>query len=343
MNNRLSTSAADQENLAVTVVVPAYNAEGFIESTLKTIIVQQGVNFELIVVNDGSTDGTEEVARSVLDSSQNSATFSRIIRTENCGVSSARNMGLISARGEYVIFFDSDDLMSKDCLSSIYRKARETQADILAFGYDVVDFNGQTIRRFEDKYQYLCEPTDGRTVLLLMMKNKTWLWTGSVLYNKSFLRKHMLKYQPGATNGEDVEFTMKALYVAEKVAFEEQSLAKSVVRIRSASRINDYRHFHTVGSLRRLRRFLEAQGAQKEIMEMMDSNLIPRAYVGAIANLALGGFPSRKLINLMNVQIIGEQIRRYEGQSMKDKLVKVLLMHFPNLYFSYLRYKGKRL
>ncbi|HDP76673.1 MAG TPA: glycosyltransferase family 2 protein [Mesotoga infera] len=343
MNNRLSTSATAQESVAVTVVVPAYNAERFIERTLKTIIAQQGVNFELIVVNDGSTDSTEDVASSVLNSAQNSATFSRIIRIENSGVSSARNMGLISARGEYVIFFDSDDLMSEDCLSSVHKKAREMKADILAFGFDIVDWNGQIISRFEDRYQYLSKPTDGRTVLLLMMKNKTWLWTGSVLYNTLFLRNHMLKYQLGATNGEDVEFTMKALFVAEQVAFEEQSLARSVIRNHSASRTSDYRHFHTVGSLRRLRKFLEAQGAQEEIMEMMDNNLIPRAYVGAIANLALGGFPSKKLMNLMNVQIIREQIRRYEGQSMKDKLVKVLLIHFPNFYFSYLRYKGKNL
>ncbi|KUK78856.1 MAG: Glycosyl transferase [Mesotoga prima] len=136
---------------------------------------------------------------------------------------------------------------------------------------------------------------------------------------------------------------MKALFVAEKVVFKEQSLTKSVIRTSSASRIGDYRHFHTVGSLRRLRKFLEARGAQKEIMEMMDNNLIPRAYVGAIANLALGGFPTKRIMTLMNVQIISEQIRRYEGQSMKDKLVKVLLMHFPNFYFSYLRYKGKNL
>ena len=150
MNSRLSTSAATQENVAVTVVVPAYNAERFIERTLRTIIAQQGINFEVIVVNDGSTDSTEDFASSVLGSSQNSATFSRIIRIENSGVSSARNTGLISARGEYVIFFDSDDLMSEDCLSSVYRKARETQADVLAFGFDVVDWSGKIVRRFED-------------------------------------------------------------------------------------------------------------------------------------------------------------------------------------------------
>ena len=343
MNNRLSTSATAQESVAVTVVVPAYNAERYIEKTLKTIIAQQGVNFELIVVNDGSTDSTEDVASSVLGLSQNSATFSRIIRIENSGVSSARNTGLISARGEYIIFFDSDDLMSEDCLSSVYRKACETQADVLAFGFDVVDWSGRIVRRFEDRYEYLSKPTDGKTVLLLMMKNKTWLWTGSVLYKKSFLEEHTLKYQAGATNGEDVEFTMKALFVAEQVAFEEQSLAKSVIRSYSASRISDYRHFHTVGSLRRLRRFLEARGAQEDIMDILDNTLIPRAYVGAIANLALGGFSSKRLMNLINVQIISEQIRRYEGQSMKDKLVKVLLMHFPHFYFSYLRYKGKNL
>lgn len=65
-------------------------------------------------------------------------------------------MGLISARGEYVIFFDSDDLMSEDCLSSVYMKARDMHADVLAFGFDVVDWSGQIISRFAKTDTSIC-------------------------------------------------------------------------------------------------------------------------------------------------------------------------------------------
>ncbi|HDP78101.1 MAG TPA: glycosyltransferase family 2 protein [Mesotoga infera] len=340
MNNRLSTSATAQEGLAVTVVVPAYNAERYIERTLKTIIAQQGVNFELIVVNDGSTDSTEDVASSVLGLSQNSATFSRIIRIENSGVSSARNTGLISARGEYMIFFDSDDLMSEDCLSSVYRKACETQADVLAFGFDVVDWSGRIVRRFEDRYEYLSKPTDGKTVLLLMMKNKTWLWTGSVLYKKSFLEEHTLKYQTGATNGEDVEFTMKALFCARRVVFLEKSLVQYIVRGDSASKASDYRHFHSIGSMKRLRKFLDVGGASNEIIEIMDSDIVPRTYFGAIGNLALGGFRTKDIIELINHPEILKQIKEFEPLTKKDRMLKSLLVYFPRMYVSYLRLRG---
>jgi len=341
MNKRLSTSAGVQENVAVTVVVPAYNAERFIERTLRTIIAQQGVDFEVIVVNDGSTDGTEDVARSVLDSSQNSANFSRIIRTENSGVSSARNMGLISARGEYVIFFDSDDLMSEDCLSSVYKKARDMHADVLAFGFDVVDWSGKIISRFEDRYQYLSKPTDGRTVLLLMMKNKTWLWTGSTFYKTEFLKGKMLKYQQGATNGEDVEFTMKALFSASRAVFLEKSLVQYIVRGDSASKTSDCRHFHSIGSMKRLRKFLDVGGASNEIIAIMDRDIIPRTYIGAIGNLALGGFLTKDIIELINQPELLKQIKAFEPLTRKDRILKSLLLHFPRLYFTYLRFRGK--
>jgi glycosyltransferase involved in cell wall biosynthesis len=341
MNSRLSTSAATQENVAVTVVVPAYNAERFIERTLRTIIAQQGINFEVIVVNDGSTDSTEDFASSVLGSSQNSATFSRIIRIENSGVSSARNTGLISARGEYVIFFDSDDLMSEDCLSSVYRKARETQADVLAFGFDVVDWSGKIVRRFEDRYQYLSKPTDGRTVLLLMMRNRTWLWTGSVLYKKSFLEEHRLKYQLGATNGEDVEFTMKALFCARRVVFLEKSLVQYIVRGDSASKASDYRHFHSIGSMKRLRRFLDVGGASDEILAIMDKDTVPRTYIGAIGNLAIGGARTKDVIKLINQPEILKQVKNFESLTKRDRIVKLLLVYFPRTYLNYLRFRGK--
>lgn len=342
-NNRLPTSAVTQGNIAVTVVVPAYNAERFIERTLETIIAQHSVSFELIVINDGSTDSTETLARNILGSSQNLATSSRILRIANSGVSAARNMGLISARGEYVMFFDSDDLMCKDCLSRVHRKACETRADVLAFGYDIVDWNGQLISRFEDRYQYLSETKDGKAVLLLMMKNKTWLWTGSVLYNTAFLRRHMLEYKLGATNGEDVEFTMKSLFCASRVAFLEESLVRYVIRDASASRANDYNHFHSIGSMRRLRKFLDIRGASNEIIAIMDREIIPRTYVGAIGNLALGRFRTKDIIRLINQVEISRQIKAYKSLTKKDRVFKLLLVCLPRIYISYLRFRGAKL
>lgn len=90
----------------VSVVVPAYNAEEYLARTLYSVVEQTHQNFEIIVVDDGSTDDTNLVATSFIS---NSAKV-RVIRVPNGGVASARNVGLQAARGEFVAFLDADDL-----------------------------------------------------------------------------------------------------------------------------------------------------------------------------------------------------------------------------------------
>lgn len=87
----------------VTVIIPAYNAEKFIEQTIDSVLAQTFRDFEIIVINDGSNDKTAEIV--------NSYGFSvRCIQTTNGGVSRARNLGINNALGEYIAFLDSDDL-----------------------------------------------------------------------------------------------------------------------------------------------------------------------------------------------------------------------------------------
>lgn len=87
----------------VTVIIPAYNAEKFIEQTIDSVLAQTFQDFEIIVINDGSNDKTAEIV--------NSYGFSvRCIQTTNGGVSRARNLGINNALGEYIAFLDSDDL-----------------------------------------------------------------------------------------------------------------------------------------------------------------------------------------------------------------------------------------
>jgi teichuronic acid biosynthesis glycosyltransferase TuaG len=96
----------------VSIIIPAYNAGLFIEETIQSIYNQSYRTWEVIVVNDGSTDNTNEVLRALHDLRIN------IINQENAGVAAARNRGLELSRGEFVVFFDADDLMSPDFLAS---------------------------------------------------------------------------------------------------------------------------------------------------------------------------------------------------------------------------------
>lgn len=96
------------ENALVSVIIPAYNAEKYIQETLDSILNQSYKNIEIIVINDGSTDYTEGVLQKYSDSRIHY--FSK----KNEGVSIARNTGFEESKGEYIVFFDADDIMSVD-------------------------------------------------------------------------------------------------------------------------------------------------------------------------------------------------------------------------------------
>lgn len=95
----------------VSVIIPAYNASAFLEETLNSIFTQSFSNWEVIVVDDGSTDATIAICEEFNTKNV------RVIRQQNAGVAVARNNGLLNSKGEYVVFFDADDLMSPGFLS----------------------------------------------------------------------------------------------------------------------------------------------------------------------------------------------------------------------------------
>ncbi len=111
------------------VIMPAYNSEKYIEETLDCLLSQSEKDIEVIVINDGSADSTAEIV------SRYSEKDSRVVLVNqaNAGVSAARNNGIELARGEYMIFIDSDDLIDPDALKTLYSALRNTGADLALF------------------------------------------------------------------------------------------------------------------------------------------------------------------------------------------------------------------
>ncbi|ENX61611.1 hypothetical protein F902_00648 [Acinetobacter higginsii] len=115
--------------------MPAYNSEKYIEKTLESILMQNDVDwqcFEIIVVNDGSSDNTENSVNEFKERNPNIDII--VINKENGGLSDARNYGLKQASGNYIWFFDSDDLMEKDTLMHVLNTLQRDNLDLLSLG-----------------------------------------------------------------------------------------------------------------------------------------------------------------------------------------------------------------
>lgn len=124
----------------ISVVIPTYNRGGFIAETIRSVLRQENRNFELIIVDDGSTDDTELVVSAFSDSRI------KYFKKENGERAAARNFGVLKALGGYVTFLDSDDLLKPNHLSEAVRTISAfNQIGIFHQGYDVVQPTGETL------------------------------------------------------------------------------------------------------------------------------------------------------------------------------------------------------
>lgn len=112
----------------ISVVVPAYQAEQCLENCVTSILAQTFRDFEVILVDDGSTDGTAELCRGL---ELQDARIRFLQHTHNKGLSAARNTGIMAARGKYVAFVDSDDLIFEDGFNTLYEAAERYEADVV--------------------------------------------------------------------------------------------------------------------------------------------------------------------------------------------------------------------
>ncbi len=110
------------QNSLVSIIIPAYNAASYIRETIQSIYAQSYQRWEVIIVNDGSTDNTSSIIESFKDKRI------RAISQENAGVAQARNKGLLFAKGEFIIFFDADDLMTPEFLDTRVRALKNDPA-----------------------------------------------------------------------------------------------------------------------------------------------------------------------------------------------------------------------
>lgn len=125
----------------VSIIVPAYNAEKTLERCVKSVQAQTYGNLEIVVVDDGSSDSTEEVATAL--SNQDGRVI--VVHQANSGLSGARNTGIERARGELLFFLDADDLIDPDEISSLVTVMTATDADLVIGGITDADEEGRSL------------------------------------------------------------------------------------------------------------------------------------------------------------------------------------------------------
>lgn len=210
----------------ISVIIPVYNMEQYIEKSVRSVIDQTWRDLELIVVDDGSTDATGEILRRL--AAQDARI--RVIHQENGGVSAARNTGLAEASGEYVAWLDGDDQMQPQALEKLNAAILETGADMSLCNYENVERSGAREKRYVQRPN---ETISGNEALLRVLRREI---TQSLCFNLAPRRFYREITFPEGMLFEDVRSSYKLYEQAKTVALVNDSLLfRRLVRTESIS------------------------------------------------------------------------------------------------------------
>ena len=200
----------------VSVIMPVYNVEEYLPQCLDSLLAQTMGDFELICVDDGSTDSSP----AILEEYARRDSRLRLLRQQNKGGGAARNLGMDNARGEYLIFLDSDDFFSPGLLEKTAERAAATRADVVIFGakrFDTqkgeVTGKGMYLRTDLLPEQEVFSRREVAQDIFQLTAVAPWVR----LYRRSFVESTGLRYQEIA-NSNDYFFGMCILAVAERIA-----------------------------------------------------------------------------------------------------------------------------
>ena len=207
--------------MKVSVIVPVYNVEKYIGKCLDTIVEQNFNEYEILVVIDGSTDESEKIAR---EYQQKYPEVVKIICQENKGLGGARNTGIMNAKGKYLLFVDSDDMLYPTLLNDIYEEAVVNDSDIVVFDMEYVDEQGNIIKYEKAKL-------DKKDLVDFNGKSKILAWPSAwnKLYKKSLFLDSQILY-PERLWFEDLATTPKLMLSAKRIDYVPKAYYKYVQR-----------------------------------------------------------------------------------------------------------------
>ncbi|MCI8299130.1 MAG: glycosyltransferase [Lachnospiraceae bacterium] len=192
------------ERIEISVVIPVYNSEKFIVKCLDSLERQSMKEIEVILINDGSTDRTEEL---IMQYQQEHSLYIRLFTRKNAGQAAARNFGILQAAGKYIAFMDSDDYVEEDYLQQLYQTAQNCQSEVVTCGYRSVRPDGTVLQTvsvssFADIADY------GRPGMFVV-------W--AKLFLREFLLRNQFRFPEGGMIYEDVPFSLETKFKGKNV------------------------------------------------------------------------------------------------------------------------------
>lgn len=279
------------------IVIPLYNKAAYIRQTLASALAQHDAEFEVIVVDDGSVDGSREIVATYADPRV------RLVSQANAGVAVARNHGIELARGDWICFLDADDWLHPEYLKQMSQLiADHPYAEAVAANFRPVDSDFQM-------HTWPLPPARYSTITDLPQQ---WMdgipfFTGSIAVRKELLQRLMPCFPPGETNGEDLDLWFRIAEETDIPLLEQPLTAYRLSVAGSLSSAHDGTPPPYLGRLR-ARALLRAPG---DPMRASMLRFVAQQYITLARLAAAGGRRGRAIELLMQICAAGLGIKRW--------------------------------
>lgn len=302
----------------VSVIVPVYNVEKYLDVCLDSLINQTFDDFEIICINDGSTDSCLNILRQYAKLDRRIKIFSQ----KNLGLSAARNAGMRHANGEYIVFVDSDDFLSPAALEKMHTNMSENDSDFMfSYAYQILP-QGISLWELPNKKEFtahiktpvFCEKDLGAEFYLKMLFSA---W--AKMYKKSFIKDFSF---PEGLIFEDLPFFAQCWLNAEKISYDLEPLY--FYRKSSSSIMSDAgKNFIDIFEINKIiSKIFEASGKFEKYRTIL---LVSQMESSLVRTLETSGSTKREMFNLLQKTYGNIDFYQYDMNILKRK----------NIYYAY--------
>ena len=244
----------------ISIIVPVYNAEKYLKKCLDSLVNQTKKELEFILINDGSTDKSEEIIKTYKDKRI------KYFKNKNQGIGKTRNFGIEKSSGKYLMFLDSDDYFSNDACEILYKEAEKEKADLIVFDYYRVEKGNLNEVKIES-FNATNIKADSSLLLKINLGPCNKIYKTDLIKNNGIKFEESLKY-------EDTLFVVKAIYNAQKIIKLNRFLHYYMIHEKSETTVRDERVFDILKIVDKIRKYLKNDKSIKETVDKLTVQIL---------------------------------------------------------------------
>ena len=244
----------------VSIIVPAYNAEKYIRKCLDSLIHQTKKELEFIIINDGSTDHTEEIVKEYKDKRI------RYFKNKNQGIGKTRNYGIEQAKSKYIMFLDSDDYLEKNACERMFQKIDSNDLDVVLCDF-YKEYENGTVEEIRTPHFDNSSLEDNPDIIT------EYLCPWAKIYKRELLIKNHIRF-PENLKYEDAPFVIEALTKANKIGKVDECLNYYLIHGNSETTVRDRRCFDIIKIVDKIRKITKDKEKLKNKIDHLTVRII---------------------------------------------------------------------